>query len=123
MLKLFEQGSLSAAAKHVGLTRAVITYHLKKLETQLGVVLLNRSTRTSSLTETGSLYYKHCRNIVEQSEIADQKIENFKNEPEGFLRITCPMDIGMQTIIPALSEFRRLYPKIKFDVIFTDEDY
>ncbi len=119
--QVVEQGSLSAAAKHIGLSRAVVSYHIKKLEAQLDVKLLNRSTRSISLTEAGQHYYQRCHNIAEQAEAANQQIENLKQEPEGLLKITCPVNVGLQTIVPALNEFRRLYPRIKLDVVLTDE--
>ena len=119
--QVVEQGSLSGAAKHIGLSRAVVSYHLKKLETQLGIKLLNRSTRTIALTEAGSHYYQHCRIIAEQASTANQQIENLKNEPVGLLKITCPVNIGLQTIVPALNEFRKLYPKVELDVMLSDE--
>ena len=83
--QVIEQGSLSAAAKHLGLSRAVVSYHLKKLEAQLEVKLLNRSTRSINLTEAGQAYYERCRVIAEQASAANQQIENFKNEPIGLL--------------------------------------
>ena len=55
--QVVEQGTLSGAARHLSLSRAVVSYHIKKLETQLGIKLLNRSTRTISLTQAGSEYY------------------------------------------------------------------
>ncbi|MCL6414205.1 LysR family transcriptional regulator [Aestuariirhabdus sp. Z084] len=119
--QIVEQGSLSAAAKQVGVSRAVVSYHLKKLETQLGLKLLNRSTRSFTLTEAGQEYYVRCRNITEQAEAANRDIENLKQEPEGLLKITCPVNIGLQTIVPALNRFHRLYPKIALDVMLTDE--
>ncbi|MBU2918897.1 LysR family transcriptional regulator [Psychrosphaera sp. F3M07] len=119
--QVVEQGSLSGAAKHINLSRAVVSYHIKKLETQLGVTLLNRSTRTIGLTEAGSEYYERCRIIAEQAFAANQQIENIKNEPEGLIKITCPVNVGLQTIIPALNQFRGLYPKIDLDVMLTDE--
>jgi DNA-binding transcriptional LysR family regulator len=119
--QVVEQGSLSGAAKHINLSRAVVSYHVKKLETQLGVTLLNRSTRTIGLTEAGSEYYERCRIIAEQAFAANQQIENIKNEPEGLIKITCPVNVGLQTIIPALNQFRGLYPKIDLDVMLTDE--
>ncbi|MFD2229236.1 LysR family transcriptional regulator [Alkalimarinus sediminis] len=119
--QVVEQGNLSAAAKHVGLSRAVISYHIKKLESQLGVKLLNRSTRSIALTEAGAEYYESCRIIAEQAAIANQKIENLKNEPEGLLKITCPVNVGLQMIVPALNRFRALYPKIELDLMLTDE--
>ncbi|RHW76186.1 LysR family transcriptional regulator [Colwellia sp. RSH04] len=119
--QVIEQGSLSAAAKHIGLSRAVVSYHLKKLEAQLEVKLLNRSTRSIKLTEAGLAYYERCRVIAEQASAANQQIENFKNEPVGLLKITCPVNIGLQTVIPALNDFKRTYPKIELDVMLTDE--
>jgi DNA-binding transcriptional LysR family regulator len=119
--QVIEQGSLSAAAKHLGLSRAVVSYHLKKLEAQLDVKLLNRSTRSINLTEAGQAYYERCRVIAEQASAANQQIENFKNEPIGLLKITCPVNVGLQTVVPALNEFKKIYPKIELDVMLTDE--
>ena len=119
--QVIEQGNLSAAAKHIGISRASVSYHLKKLESQLGVKLLNRSTRAIALTEAGLAYYQSCRIIAEQATTANLQIENLKNEPEGSLKITCPVNVGLQIVVPALNGFRRLYPKIDLDVMLTDE--
>jgi len=119
--QIVEQGSLSAAAKHIGLSRAVVSYHLKKLEAQLEIKLLNRTTRSLSLTQAGDQYYQRCRIIAQQASAANQQVENYKNEPVGLLKITCPVNVGLQTIVPALNEFRQLYPKIELDVMLTDE--
>lgn len=119
--QVVEQGSLSAAAKHIGLSRSVVSYHLKKLESQLAVKLLNRSTRSIALTEAGNEYYQHCRVIASQAFAANQGIENLKSEPEGQLKITCPVSLGLQAIVPALNQFTALYPKIELDIILTDE--
>jgi LysR family transcriptional regulator, transcriptional activator for aaeXAB operon len=119
--QVIEQGSLSAAAKHIGLSRAVVSYHLKKLEAQLEVKLLNRSTRSINLTEAGQAYFERCQIIAEQASAANLQIENFKNEPIGLLKITCPVNVGLQTVVPALNEFKKIYPKISLDVMLTDE--
>lgn len=119
--QVIEQGSLSAAARHIGLSRAVVSYHLKKLEAQLGVKLLNRTTRSINLTEAGQDYYLRCKTIAEQANAANQQIESIKSEPEGLLKITCPVNVGLQMVVPALNQFRTLYPKITLDVMLTDE--
>ncbi len=119
--QVVEQGSLTAAARHIGLSRAVVSYHIKKLESHLGIKLLNRSTRNITLTEAGSQYYQRCRIIAEQAAAANQQVENLKSEPVGLLKITCPVNVGLQTIVPALNEFRKLYPKIELDVMLSDE--
>ncbi|WP_299569421.1 LysR family transcriptional regulator [uncultured Shewanella sp.] len=119
--QVVEQGSLSGAAKHIGLSRAVVSYHLKKLEAHLQVKLLNRSTRSISLTEEGQAYYQSCKVIAEQAYSANKQIENMKSEPMGLIKITCPVNAGLETIVPALNEFKTLYPKIELDVMLTDE--
>jgi DNA-binding transcriptional LysR family regulator len=119
--QVVEQGSLTAAAKHIGLSRAVVSYHIKKLESHLAIKLLNRSTRSIALTEAGTQYYQRCRIIAEQASAANQQIENLKSEPVGLLKITCPVNVGLQTLVPALNEFRNLYPKIELDLMLTDE--
>ncbi|PKF63777.1 transcriptional regulator [Psychromonas sp. psych-6C06] len=119
--QVIEQGTLTGAAKRIGLSRAVVSYHIKKLEAHLGIKLINRSTRTLSLTEAGSEYYQHCRSIAESASAANQQIENLKHDPVGTLKITCPVNVGLQTIVPALNEFRKIYPKIELDLLLTDE--
>ena len=119
--QVIEQGNLSAAAKHVGLSRAVVSYHIKKLETQLGIKLLNRSTRSIALTEAGSQYYERCKIIVEQALAANLQIENLKNNPQGLIKIACPVSVGLHTIVPALNTFRQLYPNIQLEVNLSDE--
>lgn len=118
---IVEQGSFSAAAKQVDLSRTVVSYHMKKLEDNLGVKLINRSTRSLSLTEAGKAYYQSCRVITEQAHLAQQKMDNFKNEPQGLLKITCPVNAGLQLIVPALNEFKELFPKIDLDVMLSDD--
>ncbi|MCW4630840.1 LysR family transcriptional regulator [Marinomonas rhodophyticola] len=78
--QVVEQGSLTAAAKFMGISRGVVSYHLKKLEEQLGVKLLNRTTRSLSLTETGEAYYQRCRAIAFQAHEANLQIEKAKQE-------------------------------------------
>lgn len=119
--QVIEQGSLSAAARHLGLSRAVVSYHLKKLEKGLDVKLLNRSTRSLHLTEAGEQYYQHCRNIAEQAFAAQLQMENLKQEPEGTLKISCPVNAGLESIVPALNQFKRLYPRIKLDLVLSDD--
>jgi DNA-binding transcriptional LysR family regulator len=119
--QVVEQGSLSAAAKQLELSRAVISYHLKKLEQSLGVKLLNRSTRSLHLTEAGEYYYHHCRKIAEQAAAAQLQIESLNQEPQGMLKISCPVNAGLTSVVPALNQFKRLYPQIKLDLVLSDD--
>ena len=115
------RGSFSAAARHMGLSRGVVSYHIKKLERQLGVQLLNRSTRSLSLTDEGRSYYAYCKTITEQAASAQQQMENFRQVPEGLLKITCPVNMGLQIIVPALNEFKQRYPRIELDIVLADQ--
>lgn len=118
---IVEQGNFSAAARQLGLSRTVVSYHIKKLESNLGVTLINRSTRSISLTEAGKVYYESCRVITEHAQTAQSKMENFKNEPEGRLKITCPVNVGLQIIVPALNDFKEQFPKIELEVMLSDD--
>lgn len=119
--QVIEQGNFNAAAKQLGLTRAVVSYRVKKLESRLGIKLLNRSTRVLTLTEAGKIYYESCHIITEQMMMVQQKIDSLRSEPEGKLTITCPVNAGLQLIVPALNTFRNLYPKIQLDLQLTDD--
>ncbi|MDN2662963.1 LysR family transcriptional regulator [Psychromonas sp. 14N.309.X.WAT.B.A12] len=119
--QVIEQGNFSAAAKHLKLSRAVVSYHLKKLETQLGIKLLNRSTRSIALTEAGEQYYQRCKVIVDAALAANQQIENLKENPTGLIKISCPMSVGLHAIVPALNAFAQHYPSIQLEVNLSDE--
>ena len=114
-------GSLSSAAKHLGISRAVVSYHIKRLEKLLDVKLLNRSTRSMSLTDEGKQYYQSCRRIADEAEEANRHIENMKQEPEGTIKITCSVNLGTRVVVPLLSQFMCIYSRIKVDLTLTDE--
>jgi len=118
---IIDQGNLSAAAKYLGLSRAVVSYHLKKLEAELGVKLLNRSTRSMVLTEPGKIFYQRCKTVTEQATLAKAQMENSKNEPEGLIKITCPVNVGLELIVPAFNAFKDKYQKIDLDINLTDD--
>ncbi|WP_144394536.1 LysR family transcriptional regulator [Pleionea sediminis] len=117
---IVDQGSFSAASRMLSISRASVSYHIKKLEQQLGLKLLYRSTRSISLTDAGSRYYLRCRAVVDQTNLAQQDIESFKNEPQGNLRITSPVGVGSEVITPMVSTFKSLYPKINVEILLTD---
>lgn len=119
--QVVEQGNFSSAAKKLGLSRAVVSYHIKKLEQQFAVQLVNRSTRTMALTEAGKTYYQRCKIVTEQATFAQQQLENIKNEPVGLIKITCPVNLGVELIVPALNQFKHQYPKISLELSLSDD--
>ncbi|WP_341503924.1 LysR family transcriptional regulator [Gallaecimonas sp. GXIMD4217] len=114
-------GSFAEAARQLKLSRAVVSYHVKRLEAQLSVRLLNRTTRSLSLTEVGEQFYESCQRIADEANLAQLRLEQLRDEPRGHVRISAPTHLGSDFIVPALSEFRRLYPKISIDLTLSDE--
>ena len=118
--QVVRHGGFSSAARILGLSRAVVSYHVKRLEKELNVKLLNRTTRSISLTNVGKQYYESCKLIAAEAETANLNIENLRDKPEGKLAITCPVNLGLQVIVPIMTKFRRLYPGIELDLTLSD---
>lgn len=117
---IVEQGSFSQASKVLAISRASVSYHVKKLEEQLGVKLFYRSTRSISMTDAGNKYYQRSSAVVEQAKQAQLEMQSFKLEPEGKLKITCPEGVGAALIAPIVSDFRKQFAKIEIELILTD---
>lgn len=83
-------GSLSAAARELGMSLAVASKRLRRLEDQLGVRLLNRSTRQLSLTDEGAAYYDYCVRILAELEEGEELVTRGSKEPKGNLKVTVP---------------------------------
>lgn len=119
--EVVRRGTFAAAARQLGLTRAAVSHQVKQLEDGLGVRLLNRTTRNQSLTDAGRVFVASCMAIADEIDIANRRMENIRNEPAGTIRFTCSVNLGLQSIVPALSAFQRLYPKIEIDLMMTDD--
>lgn len=116
-ISVAEEGSFAAAAKKLVLSASVISKRISRLENQLQVQLIKRTTRAMSLTESGSLFYEHCKRIkFEINEAADKVLEQHQT-PSGLLRINAPMSFGQVHLIPAINDFLSLYPAIKIELI------
>lgn len=128
--RVVEAKGFAEGARRLGLSTSVASKHVAKLEQSLGARLLNRSTRKLSLTEAGQAFYAHCVRLVEELEAAEQSIANLGVDPQGLLRVSAPPSITALHIAPALTEFRRRYPRLdlEFDlsgrvVDFSEEGY
>lgn len=113
-------GSFAAAARSLGLTRAVVSHHIRSLETTLGVPLAQRSTRSFSLTPAGEAFRVHCERLVDEAHDGIRGIELLRTEPRGEVRLTCSHHFGNKRVLPALLEFRRRYPAIRLQVAMSD---
>lgn len=113
-------GSFAAAARSLGLTRAVVSHHVRTLETSLGVPLAQRSTRSFSLTPAGEAFRVHCERLVDEAVDGIRGMELLRAEPRGEVRLTCSHHFGAKRIVPALVGFRRRYPAVRLHVAMTD---
>lgn len=113
-------GSFAAAARSLGLTRAVVSHHIRLLETHLGVPLAQRSTRSFSLTPAGQAFRVHCERMVDEAVDGLRSMELLRAEPRGEVRLTCSHHFGTKRILPALVAFRRRYPAVNLYVAMSD---
>jgi DNA-binding transcriptional LysR family regulator len=111
--QVVDSRSFSAAAGKLGMSKSLVSRHVSALEKSLSAKLLNRSTRKLSLTEAGALLYEHCARIVQEAELAEQRLTDAQSEPSGVVKISSVTAFGVRHVVPALAEMRLRYPKIK----------
>lgn len=113
-------GSFAAAARSLGLTRAVVSHHVRMLEERLGLPLAQRSTRSFSLTPAGEAFRVHCERLLDEAHDGVRGMELLRAEPRGEVRITCSHHFGNKRILPALLAFRQRYPAVRLQVAMND---
>lgn len=113
-------GSYTHAAKHLGLSRSAIGKSIVRLEEQMKVRLLNRTTRSLSLTDEGQIFFDYYQQILEGLEEVDHVMASRRLEPIGTLKITAPHSLGHRYILPILDTFLKKWPGLKADISFTD---
>jgi DNA-binding transcriptional LysR family regulator len=118
--QVVESGSFVAAAERLDLSTAMVSKHVMHAEKRLGVRLLNRNSRTLSLTEPGRVYFERCKTILEDLEATELELGSLGAAPRGTLQITCPSWFGGQRVADLFAEFRRRCPEIVLDVSFED---
>ena len=111
--QVVEAKSFSAAADKLAMSKSLASRRVSALERSLSVKLLNRSTRKLSLTEAGALFYEHCARVVQEAELAEERLTRTQSEPAGLVRVTAVQAFAMRHVLPALPEFYRKYPKIR----------
>jgi DNA-binding transcriptional LysR family regulator len=116
-----ETGSFTAAAERLGLTKAMVSLHVSRLEKELGIALLTRTTRKVAPTEAGAAFHADCGPVLQEMEAAIARVGGQSEEPAGTLRLTAPEDYGSALVVPALSAFMRLHPKVRVEFLATDE--
>ena len=106
-------GSLSAAARELGISTPAVSKRLAQMETRLGVTLVNRTTRRMSLTPEGELYVAHARRILGEIDDMAQLLGGAKGEAQGLLRVNATLGFGRSHVAPLISKFARKHPQVE----------
>jgi DNA-binding transcriptional LysR family regulator len=102
------------------MTKAMVSQHIARLESELGVTLLSRSTRRMTLTEAGNTFHAACLRILAEAETAIAQVGRSQEKPSGTLRLTATGDYGPAVVAPALAEFLRANPSLQVDLVLAD---
>src|SRR3546814_2789134 len=111
-----------AAVRSLGLSPAMAGKYLSMLESTLGTRLVQRTTRSLSLTDAGARYLSASKRIIEALAEADAEARNGRNQLAGTIRMSVPRTFGMLCLAPILAAFRQAHPRVTLDV-HTDERY
>jgi len=115
-----ELQGFTAASDKLGISRAATSKHVQQLEAHLGARLLNRTTRRTSLTEIGTIYYERCKAILADVDEADSCARSSSAEPRGRLRVNAPMSFGTSHLGPAVAAYCRGHPHVQVSLELND---
>lgn len=115
-----ETGSFTAAAARMGMSKSAAGKNVARLEQRLGVKLLNRTTRSISLTEEGELYYRSCLRVMDELDETESLLASRRQVVSGTLRISLPISYGRLCVMPILATLSAEHPGLKLDISFTD---
>jgi DNA-binding transcriptional LysR family regulator len=119
-LQVVETGSFVGAAERLDVSTAMVSKHVMNVEGRLGVRLLNRNSRTLSLTEPGKVYFERCKAILSDLEETELELGSLGATARGTLRISCPSWFAGQRLADVLARYRQRYPDVVVDVSFED---
>lgn len=112
-----DTNSFSAAARKLGMAKSAVSRHIGLLEKNMGVRLLNRSTRSLSLTEAGQTYFHSCARIVEEFEQVTQRLGVLQKNPSGSLKISAPVSPGNQIIVPLVAQYLCQHRDVNIELV------
>lgn len=119
-IRVVEAGGIGKAAEQLNLAKSAVSRRLSDLEARLETKLLNRTTRKSSLTEAGRLYYEKSLELVEAVAEMDCQVVNENAQLEGSLKLAAPLSFGLEHLSPLLDQFATEHPKLTLNIDFSD---
>lgn len=119
-IAIVNEGNFSRAADELAMSLPAVSRHLKRIEETLGTKLLNRTTRSLSLTQAGKIYYESCRRIEEETRTTRARLQDLTAKPVGSLKITATPAFSHALLIDALADFSQTYPDIQYQLEISD---
>lgn len=117
---LSQQGSYTAAAQRLGVSKASMSQHITELERAAGVPLVQRTTRSVRLTEAGQQLVAGMRDPFERIAQSFSSVRDLADEPAGLVRVTAPVAFARQQLVPRLAEFLRAHPQVRLELDMSD---
>lgn len=119
-LEVTERGSFAKVAEHRKVDRSVVSKQIAKLEEELGVRLLNRTTRSFSITGAGHEVLRKTQSLKALLEDTTRLAENYHQKPKGTLKITCSYSLAQQVLQPVINAFQQRFPEVLVELYITD---
>jgi DNA-binding transcriptional LysR family regulator len=120
-VSVVEQGSFAGAAARLRVPPTTVSRRVRQLEDRLGTRLLNRTTRSLSLTEAGERYFEACRSGLGLIEDADRAAQGTQTEPAGTIRVSAPVNFAAVLFSDIIAAFMRDYPRVKVELLLSDD--
>jgi len=120
-LRVVETGSITKAAEQMNIAKSAVSKRLSSLEQKLGIKLINRTTRKSSITEAGQRYYQRSKLIIDEVDELNNQTSSSKMALEGTLNIAVPLSFGLTHLAPALDIFLQQHSDLKLNINFSDQ--
>lgn len=118
--RIVELGSLAKAAEDLDVSSAGLSKQLRALEAHLGAVLIQRTTRKMSLTDTGAAYYAECCRLLDELDALEKSVKQQSRRVSGRLRVNAPVSFALSVLSPLLARFLRQYPELRLDLAMED---
>lgn len=118
--RVVELESFAATGRALGISTAMVSKHIAALEKELGIRLLNRTTRRVSATDEGQYYYQRCRTLLHEIEELESSVTLQGHAPRGLLRLTAPMDFTLLHLLEPIQQFQRQYPQVRIELELDD---
>jgi len=119
-VRVVEAGSITKAAEQLDTVKSAISQRLARLESRLGIQLLNRTTRTQNLTDAGRQYYQDCLRIIEEVNEAEARVQQTNRALAGPIHLAAPLSFGLNHLSKPLRQFNEIHPDVTFHIDFND---